>query len=70
MLKFPLRSSASIAVFLATMVAAALIFGAYTARYAVARELIDTDKPERAVWAVRLDPQNALVQNRAGFLYQ
>src|SRR6266481_7304913 len=70
MLKFPLRSGVSIAVFLALVIEAALMLGLYAVRYAAARELIDTDNLERASWAVRLDPQNALVQNRAGFLYQ
>ncbi len=70
MLKSPLRSTVSIAAFLVIVIATALTLGAYAVRYAVARELIDTNNPERAVWAVRLDPQNALIQNRAGFLYQ
>ncbi len=63
MLKLPLRSSVSVAVFLGIVIAAALMLGWYGARYAVARQLIDADNLTHAVWA-------ALVQNRAGFLYQ
>src|SRR5712691_2790443 len=70
MLKLPLRSSASRGAFLAIVIAAALMLSLYSVRYAVTREFIDTDSLERAGWALRLDSQNALVQNRMGFLYQ
>ncbi len=70
MLKLPLRSSVSVTVFLGIVIATALVLGWHAVRYAVARELIDDDSLKRADWAVRLDPQNALVQNRAGILYQ
>jgi len=43
MLKLPLRSSVSVAVFLGIVIAAALLLGWHGVRYAVARELIDAD---------------------------
>src|SRR5690349_16591392 len=70
MLKFPLRSTVSITAFIAVVIAATLMLGAYAIRFALAQELIDTNNTEHALWAVRLDPKNALIQNRAGFLYQ
>ncbi len=68
MLKVSLRSRALAAAFLALVIAAGLLLIAQAARLAAAAEWTASDDPERVTQALRLDPQNALVHNRLGFL--
>ncbi len=70
MLKLPLRSSSVVTAFLIIVIAVGGLLALQAVRSAAADELADTDNITHVRWAERLDPQNALVQNRLGFLQQ
>jgi tetratricopeptide (TPR) repeat protein len=68
MLEFPLHSRLRRTVFVAGVFAFGLLLLARMTRLSVARQWINEDDPDLAARAARLDPGNALMQNRLGFL--
>ena len=68
MLKISLQSSTAAAAFLFTVLGAGCLLSVQAIRFAVAREFADTGEPLLASWALRLDPNNALLHNHVGLL--
>jgi tetratricopeptide (TPR) repeat protein len=70
MLKIPLRSKATVGTLLAVIIVGGGLLSMEAVRSAASSELVDTGDLAHVQWAARLDSQNALVQNRLGFLTQ
>ena len=68
MLTFPLRSITRISLFLGVLLAGGLLLIVQASRVAIAAEWTEAEDIDRLNQAIRLDPGNALAENRLGFL--
>ena len=68
MLEFSLHSRLRRTVLVTGVFASGLLLLAQMTRFSVAKQWISEDEPDLAARAARLDPGNALLQNRLGFL--
>ena len=68
MLKVRLRSGSAGVAFLCIVLGAGGLLSTQAVRFAIAREFADTGDPHLSRWALRLDPENALLHNHVGLL--